>query len=75
MTSRERIRTALNHNQPDRVPVDFGGTFETGIAVVASDLHREGTVFCKILYIVGFKHGNHVPDLLSLAVAHEFDAA
>lgn len=33
MTSRERVRTALNHHQPDRVPVDFGGTFETGIAV------------------------------------------
>lgn len=33
MTSRERVRIALNHHQPDRVPVDFGGTFETGIAV------------------------------------------
>ena len=33
MTSRERVRAALNHEQPDRVPVDFGGTFETGIAV------------------------------------------
>lgn len=33
MTSRERVRAALNHQQPDRVPVDFGGTFETGIAV------------------------------------------
>lgn len=32
MTSRERIRAAINHTQPDRVPVDFGGTFETGIA-------------------------------------------
>jgi len=33
MTSRERIRTALDHRQPDRVPVDFGGTYETGIAL------------------------------------------
>jgi len=33
MTSRERIRAALNHEQPDRVPVDFGGTYETGIAL------------------------------------------
>ena len=32
MTSRERVLTAINHVQPDRVPVDFGGTFETGIA-------------------------------------------
>lgn len=33
MTSRERVRAALNHMQPDRVPVDFGGTYETGIAL------------------------------------------
>jgi len=33
VTSRERVRAALNHQQPDRVPVDFGGTFETSIAV------------------------------------------
>ena len=33
MTSRERVVAAINHRQPDRVPVDFGGTFETGIAV------------------------------------------
>ena len=25
-TSRERFRNALNHRQPDRIPVDFGGT-------------------------------------------------
>jgi len=25
MTSRERVRCALNHQQPDRVPIDFGG--------------------------------------------------
>ncbi len=26
MTSRERVRKALNHEQPDRVPIDLGGT-------------------------------------------------
>jgi uroporphyrinogen decarboxylase len=31
MTSRERIRTALNHREPDRVPVDFGG-WQSGIS-------------------------------------------
>jgi uroporphyrinogen decarboxylase len=25
MTSRERVQCALNHEQPDRVPIDFGG--------------------------------------------------
>jgi len=32
MTSRERIRATLNHEQPDRLPVDFGATAVTGIA-------------------------------------------
>jgi len=27
MNSRERLKTALNHRQPDRVCVDFGGTY------------------------------------------------
>jgi len=30
MTSRERVLAALNHNEPDRVPIDLGG-FQTGI--------------------------------------------
>jgi len=33
MTSRERVRTALDHREPDRVPVDIGGTKVTGIHV------------------------------------------
>jgi len=41
MTSRERVRAALNHEQPDRVPVDFGSTMVTGIsASVVSQLRR-----------------------------------
>lgn len=30
MTSRERVSKALNHEEPDRVPIDLGG-FQTGI--------------------------------------------
>jgi uroporphyrinogen decarboxylase len=30
MTSRQRVLTALNHREPDRVPIDLGG-FQTGI--------------------------------------------
>ncbi|MEI6515709.1 MAG: uroporphyrinogen decarboxylase family protein [bacterium] len=30
MTSRERVLKALNHQQPDRIPIDLGG-FQTGI--------------------------------------------
>ncbi len=33
MTSRERVKAALNHRQPDAIPIDFGGTAVTGIHV------------------------------------------
>jgi hypothetical protein len=31
--SRSRLATTLNHKQPDRIPIDFGGTMCTGIHV------------------------------------------
>ena len=31
MNSKQRVRAAIGHQQPDRVPVDFGSTFITGI--------------------------------------------
>ena len=41
MNSRERLLAALNHQQPDRVPVDFGSTAVTGIHVsVVTRLRR-----------------------------------
>ena len=30
MTPRERVRAAISHRTPDRVPIDLGG-FQTGI--------------------------------------------
>lgn len=35
MNSRERVLTALNHKEPDRVPFDLGGTVVTGIQAKA----------------------------------------
>ena len=35
MTPRERILTALNHQEPDRIPFDLGGCQVTGIHVTA----------------------------------------
>ena len=35
MTSRERILAAIDHRQPDRVPVDLGATPSSGISAVA----------------------------------------
>jgi hypothetical protein len=31
--SRDRLKTALDHKQPDRIPIDFGGTAVTGMHV------------------------------------------
>ena len=33
MTGKERVKKALNHENPDRVPVDFGGTGVSGMHV------------------------------------------
>jgi uroporphyrinogen-III decarboxylase len=33
MTSKQRVLTALEHKEPDRIPVDFGATSVTGIHV------------------------------------------
>lgn len=35
MTSQERVLTALNHQEPDRVPIDFSGHRSSGIAPLA----------------------------------------
>lgn len=35
MTGRERILRALNHQEPDRVPIDLGGHRSSGISAVA----------------------------------------
>jgi len=41
MTSRERILAAINHVQPDRVPVDFGAHRSSGIMAIAYRKLRE----------------------------------
>ncbi len=38
MNSRQRVLAALNHRQPDRVPIDLGATRQSGIA--ASTYHQ-----------------------------------
>ena len=41
MTSRERVRAAVEHRQPDRLPIDLGVHFSTGISVFAYRNLRE----------------------------------
>ena len=33
MTNRERLLAALSHQQPDKVPIDIGGTVNSSIVV------------------------------------------
>ncbi len=40
MTPRERIIAALNHTEPDRVPVDLGATESTGLTAIAYNRFR-----------------------------------
>ncbi len=35
MTSRERVLNSINHIQPDKVPIDFGGHRSSGIMALA----------------------------------------
>jgi hypothetical protein len=46
-TSRDRVLQSLAHRQPDRVPVDFGSTFITGMHVSAVAALREHYGFEK----------------------------
>jgi len=41
MTSRERILAALNHQEPDRLPIDLSGHRSSGIAAMAYNHLRE----------------------------------
>ena len=42
MNSRKRIKLAVNHKEPDRIPIDFGAMRSTGISIVAySKLRNE----------------------------------
>lgn len=48
MNSRERVRKVLNHEIPDRIPIDLGSTRTTGISTIAYNRLRERA---------GFKNG------------------
>lgn len=41
LTHRERVRAAFNHQEPDRVPIDLGGTLSTTINLGAYDRLKE----------------------------------
>ena len=41
MTSRERVLKSLSHEQPDKVPIDLGATYNSGISACALYRLRE----------------------------------
>jgi uroporphyrinogen decarboxylase len=48
MNSRERILSAINHVQPDKVPIDLGSSTVTGISAIAyNNLKRHLTIESK----------------------------
>jgi hypothetical protein len=49
MTSRERVRCAINHQEADRVPLDLGSTLVTGIAA---------GVYAKLKKALGIEGGS-----------------
>ena len=53
MNSRERIVTALNHKEPDKVPFDFGGTLATTITSVAYDNLRKYLNLKEVATVIG----------------------
>ena len=65
MTPRERVLAALGHNEPDRVPLDLGTTFVTGIHRIA---------YGKLLDLLGMDGLTEKPLLdpfQQLAMPHE----
>jgi uroporphyrinogen decarboxylase len=55
MNSRERLLSAINHKQPDRIPIDLGATPSSGISAVA---HH------NLLRHLGLNLENHVYDVI-----------
>jgi len=59
MTHRERVLAALNHSEPDRIPIDLGGTESSGLTAPAHNTLRRhlglsegGRVFEPYQYVV-----------------------
>jgi hypothetical protein len=41
MNPRERVMAALNLQEPDKVPIDCGGTQDSSLTLVANDRFKE----------------------------------
>lgn len=71
MTSKERLIATLNHRQPDRVCVDFGGTAVTGMSVIAVDKLRRallGDTEWRVKVIEPYQMLGEIDDALKEAI-------
>lgn len=65
MTSRERLIAAINHREPDRVPVDLGSTPSSGFSVVA---------YQNLIHYLGKSHlKTHVYDVIQEVAQPEME--
>ena len=65
MNSRERLLAAINHKEPDRVPIDLGSTPSSGISVVA---------YQNLIKYLGKTHlKTHVYDVIQEVVQPEME--
>lgn len=55
MTSRERVLAAINHQDPDKVPIDMGATPSSGISAIA---------YQNLVDYLGFKENTKVYDVV-----------
>lgn len=60
MNSRERVLATINHKQPDRVPIDIGGTNQSGISAStlyklreALGLEKKDIEICSLFQMLG----------------------
>ncbi|MCL5072274.1 MAG: hypothetical protein M1308_15495 [Actinobacteria bacterium] len=63
MNSRERVKKVINHEIPDKIPVDFGGTPSTSISPIAyHKLRKELGLKNKLFYIPNFVFQSVYPE-------------
>jgi len=65
MTSKERILTALEHREPDRIPYDLGATVDTGIHYIC---YRNLLQYMEKKYLIKEKEQTQFMDLAIGAV-------
>jgi len=78
MTSRERVLTALRHEEPDKVPIDLGAMRSTGIMAIAYNRLKEHLGFKEgstRVYDVGQQLAEPEPDILKTFQVDVIDLA